>query len=148
MRPADASVEGVLQRPLSTCASLLQGAWAAPLHPAQGTGLLRLQVPPVSYRLSQGLARAAPCGRAHGSTVSACGLFFAAVEAAATALRSDAQSGQPDQARHEGVGRPGLTPARAPSSCVCAPAWPSNPSQTPGQPNIFFFDFIGINYAV
>ena len=44
MRPADASVGGVLQRPLSTFALLLQRAVAARLHPAQGTGLLRWQV--------------------------------------------------------------------------------------------------------
>ena len=44
MRPADASVEGVLQRPLSTGASLLQRAGAALVHPAQGTGVVRVQL--------------------------------------------------------------------------------------------------------
>ena len=55
MRAADASLEGVVLRPLSTCASLLQGGCAAPLHPAQGMGLLRLHhrkkidPPPTSF---------------------------------------------------------------------------------------------------
>ena len=74
--PADASVDGVLQRPLSTCASLLQGAWAARLHPAQGTGRLRLQVP---TRQSTRIYRSAP--------VSASILFVAAVEAASDLVR-------------------------------------------------------------
>ena len=58
MRPADASVEGVLKRPLSTCVSLLQGAGVAPPHSAHG--LLQLEVPTVSCRLQEELARAVP----------------------------------------------------------------------------------------
>jgi len=112
---------------LPTCVSLLQGAWAASLHPAQGTGLLRLQVPAVLSVFAGARTRRAtrPSARAHRwAPAYALGLFVPAVEAASepAAPRRDAPSGQPDQARHGGVGRPGLTPARAPSSWVCAPA--------------------------
>ena len=84
---------------------------------------------PLSCRWSPELARAAPRGRAHGSTArlpftpGAClSPQWRPRPFAPAAPRRDAPSGQPDQARHGGVGRPGLTPARAPSSWVCAPA--------------------------
>ena len=47
MLPADASVEGVLHRLQSMCVALLQRAEAALQHPAEGTGLRRLQGPTV-----------------------------------------------------------------------------------------------------
>ena len=80
----------------------------------------------LSCRWSPEHARAA---RAHGSTArlpftpGAClSQQWRPLPYAPAAPRRDAPSGQPDQARHGGVGRPGLTPVRAPSSWVCAPA--------------------------
>ena len=113
---------------------LLQGAWAAALHPANGTGLLRLPVPAVvSVGAGARTRRSTRC-RAHGSTdgvpcpsVSSLSPQGRPRPISPAAPRRDAQSGQADRARHGGVGRPGLTPARAPSSCVGAPAWPYNP---------------------
>ena len=65
LQPADASVGGVLQRPLSTGATLLQRARVALLHPVQGTGLLQWQVATV---LSEDTGARTARGRAHGST--------------------------------------------------------------------------------
>ena len=54
---------------LPTCVSLLHGAWAASLHPAQGPGLLRLQVPTVLSAVAGARTRRAtrPSARVHRS---------------------------------------------------------------------------------
>ena len=91
---ADASVGGVRQRPLPTCVSLLQGAWAASLHPAQGTGLLLLQVPTVLSGVAGARTRRAarPSARVHRSApVDAWGLFVPVVEAASDLARRASQ---------------------------------------------------------
>ncbi len=75
MRPAGASVEGVVHRPLSTGASGLQRTRAALLHPAQGTGLLQWHVATVLSEVSGARARRAtrPSSRVHRSApLAAC----------------------------------------------------------------------------
>ena len=79
---------------LPTCVSLLQGAWAASLHPAQGTGVLRLQVPTVLSVVAGARTRLAtrPSARVHRSApVYAWGLFVPAVEAASVRARRSSQ---------------------------------------------------------
>ena len=69
LQPADASVGGVRQRPLSTGSTLLQRARAALLHPAQGTGLLQWQVATVLSEVTGARTRRAtrPSARVHRS---------------------------------------------------------------------------------
>ena len=69
LQPADASVGGVRQRPLSTGATLLQRAQAALVHPAQGTGLLQWQVATVLSEVTGARTRRAtrPSARVNGS---------------------------------------------------------------------------------
>ena len=77
---ADASVEGLLQRPLQ--------------HPAQGTGLVRLQGPTVVSVAAGARTRRStrPSARVHRSApVYAWGLFVPAVEAASVRARRASQ---------------------------------------------------------
>ena len=69
MRPAGASVEGVVHRPVSTGASGLPRNRAALLHPAQGTGLLQWQVATVLSEVTGARTRRAtrPSARVHRS---------------------------------------------------------------------------------
>ena len=92
--PADGGLpEAAAERP--TCVSLLQGGWAASLHPAQGTtGLLRLQVPTVVSVVAGARTRRAmrPSARVHRSApVYAWGLFVPAVEAASVRVHRASQ---------------------------------------------------------
>ena len=75
---------------LPTCVSLLHGAWPASLHPAQGTGLLRLQVPTCWSVVAGARTRRAtrPSARVYRSApVYAWGLFVPAGEAASVRAR-------------------------------------------------------------
>ena len=112
LQPADASVGGVRQRPLSTGATLLQRARAALLHPAQGTGLLQWQVATVLSEVTGARTRRAtrPSARVHRSApVYAWGLFVPAVEAASV------------RARRASQGR-AVWPARSSATRRCGPA--------------------------
>ena len=78
----------------AACALLLQGAWAASLHPAEGTGLRRLQVPTVLSVVAGARTRRStrPSARVHRSApVYAWGLFVPAVEAASVRARRASQ---------------------------------------------------------